>query len=89
MTVRLQNLCAKKKITQNLQKRIEGEQTSLQIGDLVQITNNYKGLQGTIGNVIKAHCSFATIETDNGYQIVRALKNLSKLKVEDYKIEFY
>ena len=49
---------------------------SVQIGDLVRITNNYQNLQGTEGRVIKISTSFVTLRTADGRQLVRGIQNI-------------
>ena len=49
---------------------------SMQIGDLVEITNNYQNLQGTQGRVIRLSTSFVTIRTPEGREITRGLQNV-------------
>ena len=49
---------------------------SMQIGDLVEITNNYQNLQGTRGRVIRLSTSFVTIRTPEGREITRGSQNV-------------
>ena len=49
---------------------------SVQIGDLVRITNNYQNLQETEGRVIKISTSFVTIRTADRRQLVRGIQNI-------------
>ena len=56
------------------QKRIrwkKKKKKSIDVGDLVVITNKYQGLQGTIGTIVRVTTGFVTIETDDGRRIVR------------------
>ena len=53
------------------QKRNRRKKKSIDVGDLVVITNKYQGLQGTIGTIVRVTTGFVTIETDDGRRIVR------------------
>ena len=44
------------------QSRLQQRRRSMQIGDLVQITNNYQNLQGTQGRVIRLSTIFVTLQ---------------------------
>ena len=55
---------------------------SVQIGDLVRITNNYQNLRGTEGRVIKISTSFVTIRTADGRQIVHGTQNIEIISEE-------
>ena len=52
---------------------------SFEIGDRVIVTNRYRGLQGTVGKIIKLSNAQATIETDNGETFRKYKQNLRKL----------
>ena len=52
---------------------------SFDIGDRVIVTNRYRGLQGTVGKIIKLSNAQATIETDNGETFRKYKQNLRRL----------
>ena len=52
---------------------------SFEIGDRVIVTNRYRGLQGTVGKIIKLSNAQATIEADNGETFRKYKQNLRKL----------
>ena len=52
---------------------------SFEIGDRVIVTNRYRGLQGTVGKIIKLSNAQATIEADNRETFRKYKQNLRKL----------
>ena len=48
----------------------------IDIGDIVRITNSYKNLRGTVGQLIKKTRCRGTIETESGATYVQSLDNL-------------
>ena len=58
------------------------ERRSMQIGDLVEITNNYQNLQGTQGRVIRLSTSFVTLRTPEGREITRGSQNVKIIDEE-------
>ena len=60
------------------QKRNRRKKKSIDVGDLVVITNKYQGLQGTIGTIVRVTTGFVTIETDDGRRIVRGHHNVKR-----------
>ena len=64
-------------------RRTSLEQTmtrDLQIGDRVEILNNYQNLRGTEGTVIRLLTTFLTIRTDAKREIVRGRQNIGHIQ---------
>ena len=49
------------------------------INDVVRITNNYKGLKGTIGRVIKVTAKQVEIEIDSGATFKKSVTTVEKI----------
>lgn len=61
-----------------IQELTDTTEADLNIGDIVLITNNHRGLQGTRGKIVKLSRKQATVKLQNGTVIQRAKRNLIK-----------
>ena len=73
LTVRLQKLRTQKTKQKNTKEKYK-------VGDVVEITNNYKGMKGTVGSVFKIGNIFTTIKLQDGNKVRRASTNIKFLR---------
>ena len=56
--------------------QLAAQNRPVRIGDRVRITNNYRGLFGTEGRVVKLTTTWVWLTTNNGRRIKRAHRNV-------------